>query len=189
MFGNFLFSSGDNMQAYPDQANTKITANHFARLLTLLVIGASLLVLTQSGCSAQVTTNKSAATKSASSNSQEQAARETLEKLIHAYESGESITADPYLDPAMVGTQVLLENIRDTQAQQKQIRVILKDTQTAASADVVIFTSRWEKRYLALPGMTPKLATGTASLMMSYSAAGWRLSGMTGDNLFAAHAN
>jgi hypothetical protein len=189
MFGNFPIRSGDNMQTCPDQANTKIIASRFARLLPLLAIGASLLVLTQSGCSAQGTNTKTAAVRPSFSNSQEQAAREALEKLIHAYESGEAITVDPYLDPVLVGVQALLENIRDTQMQQRQIRVTLKDVQTAVSANMVIFTAKWEKRYLALPGMTPKLATGKVSLVMSYSAAGWRLSGITGDNLFAAHAN
>jgi hypothetical protein len=189
MFGNFPISRCDDMQTYPGQANIKIAANRFAKLIPLLAIGASLLVLTQSGCSSLVASTKPVVTKSASSNSMEQAAKEAMGKLIRAYESGEPITADPYLDPAMVGTQVLLENIRDTQTQQKQIRIALKDMQTAVSAGMVIFTVKWEKRYLALPAMTPKLATGTASLMMSYSAAGWRLSGMTGDNLFAAHAN
>lgn len=176
------------MHAYPDQTNIKATASRFAKPLLLLAICTSLLVLTHSGCSAQVTGTNTAA-GSASSNGMEKAAKATLEKLIHAYESGEQLTADSYLDPAMVGTQALLENIHDTQTQQKQIRVTLKDIQTAVSADMVVFTAKWEKRYLALPGMTPKLAIGSVSLTMSYSAAGWRLSGIAGDNLFAAHAN
>lgn len=177
------------MQAYPERANIKAAASRFAAPVVSLAIGAVLLVLLQSGCSAQVASTKTVATRSASSAGMEQAARETLEKLIHAYESGEPITADPYLDPAMVGTQVLLENIRDTQAQQKQMRVVLKDVKTVVSADLVIFTAKWEKRYLTLRGMAPRLVTGAASwTMRDVGGAGWRLSGIAGDNVFAAAA-
>jgi hypothetical protein len=111
-----------------------------------------------------------------------------LQRLLRAYQAGELITMETYLDPAMIGAQSLLDSIHDTQAQQKQIRILLKDVQFLTGTDFSAISANWEKRYLAVPNLTPKLATGRASFSMTLTSAGWRLTGITGDNIFAAYA-
>jgi hypothetical protein len=145
-------------------------------------------VVAPSGCVAQIPGAKTSAVKPDGSDNTARAAQDVLERLMHAYQSGDPITIEPFVDPAMIGAQSLLDNIHDTQTQQKQIRIFLKNIQIVAGTGFVVIQANWEKRYLSLPAMTPKLVTGHASFTMSHTAAGWRLIGITGDNIFAAYA-
>lgn len=176
------------MKTHHDQVSIRQTASRLVQKILTLTVCTSLLAMAASGCTMQVTGAKTVATKMDTADGKVRAAEDVMEKLIRAYESGEAIAVDPYLDPAMVGAQVLLDSIRDTQAQQKKIRIVLKDVQPAVGTDVVIISAKWEKRYLSVTGMTPKLATGQISFMMNHSAAGWRVNGITGDNIFSAYA-
>lgn len=170
------------------QTTSQPTSSRLAQRILTLAVCTTLLAVAATGCVTQAPNSKSVAAKMDAADSKVRAAEEVMEKLIHAYESGDAITVEPYLDPAMVGAQGLLDSIRDTQAQQKQIRISLKDVQPAVGTDVVIISAKWEKRYLSVTGMTPKLATGQISFMVNHSAAGWRVNGITGDNIFSAYA-
>jgi hypothetical protein len=166
-------------------------ANRFARRVLLLTLGGWLLVAAPSGCTTHASDApgaRAAAAKPDDGDSKARAAQDALGQLMRAYQSGEPAAIEPFLDPAMIGMQSLLEAVRDTQAQQKQIRISLKDIQVTTGMDLAVIRATWEKRYLALPGMTPRLATGHASFAMSHAASGWRLTGVTGDNVFAAYA-
>jgi hypothetical protein len=136
------------------------------------------------GCTSPAQPQKAAAV--GHSDARAQAAQHALSDIFRAYESGKPFAVDPYLDPAMIDYQGLLDNIRDTQNQQKQIGITAKDVQAVNEGDTVQIQLNWEKRYLALPAMTPKLASGQASFQMKLTAKGWRLAGIGGDNPFAA---
>lgn len=176
------------MQNDHEHDSIRPTASRLVQRILTWTVCTSLLAMAASGCTTQAPGAKTTAAKMDTADGKVRAAEDVMEKLIRAYESGEAIAVDPYLDPAMVGAQGLLDSIRDTQAQQKQIRIALKDVQPAVGTDVVIISVKWEKRYLSVTGMTPKLATGQISFMMNHSAAGWRVNGITGDNIFAAYA-
>lgn len=140
------------------------------------------------GCMAQIQSSKIQTEKSGAAESKVHAAQQMLEQLLHVYESGDSISSQSFFDPAMLDLQSLLDNIRDTQNQQKQIRISISDIQTVAGTDSLLIQLNWEKRYLALVNMTPKLTTGHATFQMKYTSQGWRLAGISGDNVFAASA-
>jgi hypothetical protein len=157
----------------------------FAKDMAIAAFSAVMLV---TGCAAPGQAQKSAATSHNAGDARTQAAQHALSEIFQAYASGKPFAVDAYLDPAMIDYQGLLDNIRDTQNQQKQINIAIKDVQAVSEGGTVQIQLNWEKRYLALPNMAPKLASGQASFHMKLSSKGWRLAGIGGDNVFAAQA-
>lgn len=115
----------------------------------------------------------------------EQGARGALNTLIVAYAGNQPMLAEPMLDEAMIGRQVLLDQMRTSLNQQAQIQVSLRDVRSSIGDNVVAVTFSWEKRFLQIPAMTPVLRSGRAVFMWQRSAQGWRLVGISGDSPFA----
>ena len=88
----------------------------------------------------------------------------------------------------MNGRAGFVQKARDSINVQKQIRLSLADTEAIADGDVVFMNARWEKRFLLLPANKPGLASGRLSAVMKRSGGQWKLSGLLGDNPFAATA-
>jgi hypothetical protein len=163
-------------------------ARQIARSKMLSLLGGMALTAGCIVCHAQDTHKPRQADSYDSVSSKTRAAQDVLNKLLQAYQSGEPLGAEVWLDPAMIDLQSLLDNIRDTQNQQKQIHITLTDVQVLAGADTVTIQANWEKRYLALPAMTPRLATGHMTVNLMRRTNGWLVNGISGDNLFAAAA-
>jgi len=115
----------------------------------------------------------------------EQGARGALNTLIVAYAGNQPLLAEPMLDEAMIGRQVLLDQMRISLNQQTQIQVSLRDVRSSIGDNVVAVSFSWEKRFLQIPAMTPVLRSGRAIFMWQRTAQGWRLIGISGDSPFA----
>ena len=108
--------------------------------------------------------------------------------LVAAYEAGDLGRVDEHVDAAMNGRGAFVQKARDSINAQKQIRIALADTESIVEGDAVFMNARWEKRFLALPGMKPGLASGRLSAVMKRSGGRWKLTGLMGDNPFSAAA-
>lgn len=120
----------------------------------------------------------------ASTSEAQQEAIGALETLLSAYAEGNIAKAEGQIDPAMIGFQVLVEAMKTSVAQQKQIRVWLRDTNSLAGDGIVVIKTGWEKRFLSGPSLTPALRSGKANFMFRKSQDGWRLIGASGNNVF-----
>jgi len=114
-----------------------------------------------------------------------QGARGALDALLAAYTSGQTQQAEMMLDIAMIGRQVLADQMRVSLAQHSQMRMTLRDAQSTVGDDVVLLSVNWEKRFLLLPAQSPGLRTGHAVFMWQRGRDGWRLIGLSGDSPFA----
>lgn len=108
-----------------------------------------------------------------------------LEGILAAYSEGQALRAEAMVEPAMIGRQQLIDAMRLSIAQQKQIRISLHDTQMVNGDDVVVLRTGWDKRYLTLPDMAPMVRKGQTLFLMQLTKQGWKLAGQSGDNLFA----
>jgi hypothetical protein len=108
-----------------------------------------------------------------------------LNQLLSFYMEGQFKQAEALLEPQMVGYSRVMDALRETGLTQKQLRINLSDTRTLVSPDVVIIRCRWEKRFLTLPGLAPARRSGNATFVMHREAGVWRLSALSGDNLFS----
>ncbi|MBI1889791.1 MAG: hypothetical protein HYS18_04025 [Burkholderiales bacterium] len=175
----------DKMQADRTSQDTPQVQSRQRGRIMIAAFAAALLV---AGCGSTAPAAKNSPGAQESKESKTQAAQKTLNEIFRAYESGKPFALDAYMDTKMIDYQSVLDAVRDTQNQQKQISVLTKDVQAVGTGDMVMVQLNWEKRYLALPNLTPKLASGQASFQMKLTAKGWRLAGIKGDNVFAAHA-
>ena len=114
-----------------------------------------------------------------------QGARGALDALLAAYTSGQTQQAETMLDIAMIGRQVLADQMRLSLSQHTQMRMTLRDAQSTVGDDVVLLSVNWEKRFLLLPAQSPGLRTGHAVFMWQRGRDGWRLIGLSGDSPFA----
>ena len=108
--------------------------------------------------------------------------------LVAAYEAGDLGRVDEHLDASMNGRGAFVQKARDSINTQKQIRIALADTEAIVEGEAVFMNARWEKRFLALPGMKPGLASGRLSAVMKRSGGRWKVTGLMGDNPFSAAA-
>ena len=177
-----------DMARYRDQSGSRLADRRSSLQFFRVAAIAVMLAIGPIGCMAQIQYGKIQAEKTGAADNKVHAAQQILEQLFHAYEAGDSISSQSFFDPAMQDMQSLLDNIRDTQSQQKQIHISTSDIRTVAEADSVLIQLNWEKRYLVLVNMMPKLTTGHATFQMKYTSQGWRLAGIGGDNVFAASA-
>ena len=109
-----------------------------------------------------------------------------LNQLLAFYMEGQFQQADALLEPQMIGYSRVMDALRETGLTQKQLRIKLSDTRTLVSQDIVIVRARWEKRFLTLPALAPAQRSGNATFVMHREAGAWRLSALSGDNLFSA---
>jgi len=112
-------------------------------------------------------------------------ARAALDALLSAYAGGQLVDAEARLEPSMIGRQILIEQMRQSTVQQKQIRLLLRDTQaTLGSGDVVLIVTAWEKRFLLVPALAPTLRSGRSTFLLQRDGDGWKLVGQSGDSPF-----
>lgn len=114
-------------------------------------------------------------------------AQTALEEILRAYESGNVGLFQSKLDPSMIGYQHLLDGIIKDLNSQKRVRINLTDTQVMAGPDVAVIQTRWEKRFIST-GFAANLFTGQTAFLMHKSQAGWRVSSINGDSLFASQS-
>lgn len=108
-----------------------------------------------------------------------------LEEIFTAYSEGNTLRAEAIVDSTMIGRQQLIDAMRLSISQQKQIRVSLYDVQTVMGNDVVVIRTGWSKHYLTLPNMVPNIRKGQTIFLMQLTKEGWRVVGQSGDNIFA----
>ncbi len=116
------------------------------------------------------------------------AARNALDEIIRAYESGDIGTIQARLDPAMIGYQRFLDGMRRDTGNLKQIRLHLFEANVTAGPDVAMIQAAWEKRFFGVADFTPGLFTGRSTFLMHRARDGWRLAAVSGDNPFASEA-
>ena len=108
-----------------------------------------------------------------------------LEDIFTAYSDEHELEAEAMVSPAMIGYQKLLDAMRLSSSRQKQIRISLHDTQMVIVDDVVVIHTSWEKRHITLPDSVPMLRKGQSIFRMQTTKEGWKLTGQSGDNVFA----
>ena len=113
-----------------------------------------------------------------------QVAMAELGELLAAYSAGNTALAETMVLVSMIGRQQLFDAMRASLALQKQIRISLRDPRFANTDSVIIIQTNWDKRYLTLPTLAPKLQSGSSSFVMQKTPDGWRLAGLSGDNIF-----
>jgi hypothetical protein len=135
-----------------------------------------------------VAATRAAAPASPKDSRQAQAA---LRQLLAAYVAGRQADMEALVSPAMIGYAGVVDAARQSRPMQKQLRVTLSDLRAQASEDpqeagVVLVQARWEKRFVRLPAGLQVRKSGDAVFTLQRTDAGWRLSGLSGDNPFAA---
>jgi hypothetical protein len=115
-----------------------------------------------------------------------QQARDALDELLRAYESGNVARFQQKLDPAMIGYQVFLDGVRRDVAAYRNLRINLTDTQITAGPDLAVIQIGWEKRFLAAGDFTPGIFTGRSTVLMHRDGKAWQLSAVALDNLFSS---
>ena len=111
--------------------------------------------------------------------------QEALDRLIHAYETGNISLIQSSIDPTMMGYQRLLDGVRQDTISLRQIRVELLNTQVVVGPDVAVIQTDWEKRFLSASNLSPGLFRGHSIFLMHRGESGWQVAGFSGDNLFA----
>lgn len=112
-----------------------------------------------------------------------------LTDILTGFENGDAAKVEAGIEPSMVGLTMLLNAVQDAhahgQAQQQSLRIHLRDIEVTAGKDIVVITAHWEKRYLTTGRVKPILVEGVATFVFRQTDLRWKLSGMTGANLFA----
>jgi hypothetical protein len=115
-------------------------------------------------------------------------AQAALRQLLAAYVAGRQADMEALVSPAMIGYAGVVDAARQARPLQKQLRVTLSDLRAQASEDagLVLVQARWEKRFVRLPAGVQVRKSGAAVFTLQRTDGGWKLSGLSGDNPFAA---
>lgn len=116
------------------------------------------------------------------------AAREALDRIIRAYETGDLPTLRGALDASMIGYERFLDGAQNDFNALKQIRIHLFEAQVTAGPDVAAIQTVWEKRFFTVADSRPGLLSGRTLILMHRSANGWKLAAIAGDNLFSSQS-
>jgi hypothetical protein len=116
------------------------------------------------------------------------AARDALDEIIRAYETGDIGLIQARLDPAMIGYQRFIDGMRRDSTSLKQIRLHLFEANVTAGPDVAMIQAAWEKRFFGVAAFTPGLLTGRSTFLMHRAKDGWRLAAVSGDNPFSSES-
>jgi|GEM_PF-1870163 len=108
-----------------------------------------------------------------------------LTDILTAFENSDAAKVEAGIEPSMVGLTMLLNAVQDAHVQQQSLRIHLRDIEVTAGKDIVVITAHWEKRYLTIGRVKPILVEGVATFVFRQTDLRWKLSGMTGANLFA----
>jgi len=108
-----------------------------------------------------------------------------LTDILTAFENSDAAKVEAGIEPSMVGLTMLLKAVQDAHVQQQSLRIHLRDIEVTAGKDIVVITAHWEKRYLTTGRIKPILVEGVATFVFRQTDLRWKLSGMTGANLFA----
>ena len=108
-----------------------------------------------------------------------------LTDILTAFENSDAAKVEAGIEPSMVGLTMLLNAVQDAHIQQQSLRIHLRDIEVTAGKDMVVITAHWEKRYLTTVRVKPMLVEGVATFVFRQTDLRWKLSGMTGANLFA----
>jgi hypothetical protein len=114
-------------------------------------------------------------------------AQAALRSLVVAYTAGKPADMEALVSPAMIGYAAIVDGARQASLQ-KQLRLTLSDLRAQPSADatLVLVQARWEKRFVRLPAGVQVRKSGSAVFTLQRTEDGWKLSGLSGDNPFAA---
>jgi hypothetical protein len=115
-------------------------------------------------------------------------AQAALRQLMAAYAVGDQAGLEALVSPGMAGYAGVVDAARQARPLQKQLRITLSDLRAQASEDdgLVLVQARWEKRFVRLPAGLQVRRSGAAVFSFKRAEAGWKLSGLSGDNPFAA---
>lgn len=113
-----------------------------------------------------------------------QQAREALNSVIRAYESGDVMFFERQLDPDMIGRARMMDALRRDANNLRQIRLHLKNVEQHTGPDVAVIRARWEKRYLSALQLQPGLNEGQSAFLLHRTREGWRLAAIAGDQPF-----
>ena len=116
-------------------------------------------------------------------------AARALDLLLRGYESGDLNLLQQRLAPDLPGLGFVLDGVA-RQRLAPQTRLTITERQMQCGPDVTVIDFAWEKRWLDGSALTPRLAQGRSAVLISGLGQGldgpWRLSGLVGDNPFAA---
>lgn len=143
------------------------------RVLNLVVV-----VLTLAGCTSVPGAANTVAPAA-------QPALTALNEIIAAYSQNNINRVESIIDPAMIGRTQLLESMRTSLNQEKQIQIELRNIETVNSNNLIVIRTGWEKRYLKLPSMNGAIAQGQSIFMMQLFNTQWKLAAQSGDNIFS----
>lgn len=109
-------------------------------------------------------------------------------KLIRAYETGDVVQLQSFLDPSMIGYQRLLDGTRRDANTLKQLRIHLSNSRVIAGPDVAVIETNWEKRFLGVTDLQAGKHSGRSMVLMHLDKNGWKFAAISGDNLFAGES-
>jgi len=115
-------------------------------------------------------------------------AQAALRQLLAAHTAGDQAGMEVLVSPDMPGYSGVVDAARQARPLHKQLRITLSDLRAQPSEDgaLVLVQARWEKRYVRLPAGLQVRKNGTAVFTLKRTDTGWKLAGLSGDNLFAA---
>lgn len=114
------------------------------------------------------------------------AAREALNEVIRAYESGDIMHFERHLDHDVIGRSRFMDSLRRDANNLRQVRMHLSDVEQHAGSEVMVLRARWEKRYLLASNLQPGMSSGRSVFLLHRSPLGWRLAAVAGDSPFGA---
>ncbi|MDO9372082.1 MAG: hypothetical protein Q7U07_05770 [Gammaproteobacteria bacterium] len=112
-------------------------------------------------------------------------AQAAFDKMIRAYEAGDVLQLQSYLDPSMIGYQRLLDGARSDANAFKKLRIHLFNSRVMAGPDVAVIETNWEKRFLGVTDLQAGKHAGRSMVLMHRDKTGWKFAALAGDNLFA----
>lgn len=117
-------------------------------------------------------------------------AMQALERLLRAYERGDAVFFQRHLAPDLPGLGFVLDRVAERRFALQPLEVRVTETRTQCGQDVAVIDFAWEKRWLQGANLQPRLERGRSAVLFSGLRSGiegqWVLSGLFGDNPFAA---
>lgn len=108
-----------------------------------------------------------------------------VEQLFRAVETGNIAFLRRNIDPAMLGLQQVLDDVAQEANTCRQIQIHAPAMQAQIGNNLAVVQARWEKRCVAFPSLTPRMASGNTTLLLQQSGTGWVLAAVPPGSMFA----
>jgi hypothetical protein len=119
-------------------------------------------------------------------------AMQAIDQILRAYERGDALSLQERLAPDLPGLGAVFEAMTQRRLNARDTRVHITEQRTQCGPDVAIIDFAWEKRALVGSTLTPHIERGRSAFLFSGLGKGlegpWRVSAVSGDNLFLGGA-